>query len=168
MQRTGLLSMPVRRIGRVDGNPHKYVRSSARFWPVGGHGISVPIGHPSVAIAIPSLSIFDAPESIRRFHISAGLIKGRSGALKSRFIGFVVSKSRAMVGGRIARFLISNIVTALRSKAMWLIAKNRRRAYPGQLSLHFRLHCKRNLVQDVHRLVHLTDITGSACQERSP
>jgi hypothetical protein len=75
MQRAGLLSMPVRRVGRADGNPQKRVRSSARFWPVGGHGIPVPIGHPSAAIAIPSPSVFDAPEFVQRFHISAGLTK---------------------------------------------------------------------------------------------
>ena len=60
---------------RADRNPHKGVRSRARFWPVGGHGIPVRIDQPSAAIAIPSLGIFDAPESIRRFSISAGLRK---------------------------------------------------------------------------------------------
>jgi hypothetical protein len=39
-----------------------------------------------------------------------------------------------MVGGRIARFLICNIVAALGSKAMWLIAENRAGSIP-------RRHC---------------------------
>jgi len=102
---------------RADRNPHKGVRSRARFWPVGGHGIPVRIDQPSAAIAIPSLGIFDAPESIRRFSISAGLrkTKCRVEITFHRLCRYQVPSSSllltiAMVRGRIARFLICNVV----------------------------------------------------------
>jgi len=71
------------------------------------------------------------------------------------------SATIAMVGARIARFLIWNIAAALRSKVMWLIAENHAGSIPRRSCFIFGCACERNLVQDVHRLV------CSAGQERS-
>jgi hypothetical protein len=69
----GVLPVRLGRSGRWQ--PSQAYPLNARFWPVGGHGIPARIGDPSAAIAIPSLGIFDAPESIHRFPNSARLRK---------------------------------------------------------------------------------------------
>lgn len=73
MRRTGLWPVPLGSSGR--SQPSQGCPIKRAICPFGGHGIPVRIDHSSAAIAIPSLGIFDAPESIRRSPISAALRK---------------------------------------------------------------------------------------------